>query len=90
LTFHSRRGPVRMKCIFCADTGWVCENHPRLPWEGPYGCDCGGAGCLVRPAISPKKAQRRDCPKVSKPRQTKTAAAIELGARPSRSYCGLG
>jgi hypothetical protein len=33
-----------MKCIFCADTGWVCENHPRRPWEGPYGCDCGGAG----------------------------------------------
>jgi hypothetical protein len=33
-----------MKCIFCADTGWVCENHSRRPWEGPYGCDCGGAG----------------------------------------------
>jgi hypothetical protein len=33
-----------MKCIFCADTGWVCENHPRRPWEGPHGCDCGGAG----------------------------------------------
>jgi hypothetical protein len=27
-----------MKCIFCADTGWVCENHPRRPWEGPHGC----------------------------------------------------
>jgi hypothetical protein len=33
-----------MKCIFCADTGWVCENHLRRPWEGPHGCDCGGAG----------------------------------------------
>jgi hypothetical protein len=33
-----------MKCILCADTGWVCENHPRRPWEGPHGCDCGGAG----------------------------------------------
>ena len=33
-----------MKCIFCADTGWVCENHPRRPWEGQYACDCGGAG----------------------------------------------
>jgi hypothetical protein len=33
-----------MKCIFCADTGWVCENHPRRPWEGPHACDCGGAG----------------------------------------------
>jgi hypothetical protein len=35
-----------MKCILCADTGWVCENHPRRPWDGPYGCDCGGAGAL--------------------------------------------
>jgi hypothetical protein len=33
-----------MNCIFCADTGWVCENHPRRPWEGPHACDCGGAG----------------------------------------------
>jgi hypothetical protein len=33
-----------IQCIFCADTGWVCENHPRRPWEGPYGCNCGGAG----------------------------------------------
>jgi hypothetical protein len=33
-----------LTCIFCADTGWVCENHARRPWEGPYACDCGGAG----------------------------------------------
>jgi hypothetical protein len=33
-----------MKCIFCADTGWVCENDPKRLWDGPHGCDCGGAG----------------------------------------------
>jgi hypothetical protein len=42
-----------VKCILCADTGWVCENHPRRPWEGPHGCDSGGAGMpgRARPAI---------------------------------------
>ncbi len=29
-----------MKCLLCEDTGWVCENHPDQPWQGP----CGGAG----------------------------------------------
>ena len=33
-----------MKCILCADTGWVCENDPRRPWDGQHGCDYGGAG----------------------------------------------
>ncbi|QOZ69132.1 hypothetical protein WN72_24535 [Bradyrhizobium arachidis] len=33
-----------MKCTTCADTGWVCENHPDRPWEGPQACSCGGAG----------------------------------------------
>jgi hypothetical protein len=33
-----------MKCILCADVGWVCENHPLRPWDRPHGCDCGGAG----------------------------------------------
>jgi hypothetical protein len=35
-------------CGACRDTGHVCENHPRRPWEGftppPECCDCGGAG----------------------------------------------
>ena len=34
----------------CADTGWVCENHPDRPWaqpgEYPNACDCcAGAPC---------------------------------------------
>ena len=33
-----------MKCLLCEDTGWVCENHPDRPRDGPRACDCGGAG----------------------------------------------
>jgi hypothetical protein len=36
----------RMKCLCCEDTGWVCENHPDQPWEGPHACSCGGAWML--------------------------------------------
>jgi hypothetical protein len=25
-----------MTCLACEDTGWVCENHPDQPWEGPH------------------------------------------------------
>ncbi len=24
--------------------GWVCENHPDRPWQGPRACPCGAAG----------------------------------------------
>jgi len=33
-----------MKCMVCEDVGWVCENHPDQPWDGPDACTCGGAG----------------------------------------------
>jgi hypothetical protein len=33
-----------MKCPLCEDSGWVCENHPKRPWEGEHACNCGGAG----------------------------------------------
>jgi len=33
-------------CKTCDSTGWVCESHKNLPFEGTSdnGCDCGGAG----------------------------------------------
>jgi hypothetical protein len=31
-------------CFRCDDCGWVCENHPERPWQGPNACECGGAG----------------------------------------------
>ena len=33
-------------CKNCDSTGWVCEDHENLPFEGmsDNGCKCGGAG----------------------------------------------
>lgn len=33
-------------CGNCADSGYVCENHPEHPWAGMVGGEecCGGAG----------------------------------------------
>lgn len=30
-------------CANCDNEGWVCENHPEVPWGFGEGC-CGGAG----------------------------------------------
>jgi hypothetical protein len=30
-------------CANCDGEGWVCEDHPEVPWNGGDGC-CGGAG----------------------------------------------
>lgn len=36
------------RCAYCDDTGWVCEDHADLPWDGVSSrfdaCSCGGAG----------------------------------------------
>jgi hypothetical protein len=28
-------------CYKCLGVGWVCENHPGLPWSDQRGCTCG-------------------------------------------------
>lgn len=38
------------KCKNCDSSGWVCENHEHLPWDGSSArsdaCGCGaGAPC---------------------------------------------
>src|SRR5260370_2008917 len=33
-----------MKCSVCEDCGWVCENHPYLPWQGEHAFKAGRAG----------------------------------------------
>ncbi len=37
-------------CANCDGDGWVCENHPEVPWRDGDGC-CGGAGapCVCNP-----------------------------------------
>jgi len=31
-------------CSLCDGGGWVCEEHPVQPWQGPNACTCGAAG----------------------------------------------
>jgi hypothetical protein len=33
---------INPNCPICGGLGWVCENHPHLPWtKAPRGCQCG-------------------------------------------------
>jgi hypothetical protein len=33
---------VKPNCPYCFGLGWVCENHPHLPWKDSLqGCQCG-------------------------------------------------
>jgi hypothetical protein len=52
-TFEEALGPANVECPHCEGWGWVCENHPDLPWESGSArdCGCGGAGmpCRCRP-----------------------------------------
>ena len=40
----------KIVCANCDGEGWVCENHPEVPWLDGDGC-CGGAGapCSCNP-----------------------------------------
>lgn len=40
------------ECLLCEGTGWVCEDHPEVPWD--EGACCGGAGmpCCCNPLHS--------------------------------------
>lgn len=46
-----------MECPACHDSGYVCENHPELPWAGvSSACDCAcecGAGMPCPGCCSP-------------------------------------
>jgi hypothetical protein len=41
---REKRAAIEHACLLCEDTGWVCEDHPDQPWEGPHACRCGAAG----------------------------------------------
>lgn len=42
-------------CANCDGEGWVCENHPEVPWIGGLQECCGGAGmpCSCNKASPP-------------------------------------
>jgi hypothetical protein len=54
-----------MTCARCHDCGSVCENHPR-PWDGPHGCDCGGAGMPCPACDMPEEGSAPRMPDGSK------------------------
>jgi len=43
----------KSKCANCDGTGWVCEDHPEVPWLYGENC-CGGAGspCACNPLLT--------------------------------------
>jgi len=50
-----------MKCANCDGEGWVCEDHPEVPWGDGHQC-CGGAGmpCKCNDAEPPWHFEARD------------------------------
>lgn len=48
------------QCANCDGEGWVCENHPEVPWGEGEGC-CGGAGqpCSCNPLSHYNKGQHQ-------------------------------
>lgn len=46
------------RCAACLDDGYVCEDHPGMPWEGLHGsveghAEHGGAGMPCPACCSP-------------------------------------
>jgi len=35
----------KLMCLRCAGSGWLCEEHPMLPWSHDEECDGGGVAC---------------------------------------------
>ena len=41
--------PLPISCAFCGGSGWLCADHPTLPWEHD-GCGAEGAPCVCNPS----------------------------------------
>jgi hypothetical protein len=53
-----------MICTVCEDSGWVCENHPYLPWgRARTLANAAALACLAPDAIRAMPKYRRDCRK---------------------------
>ena len=48
-----------IRCANCDGEGWVCEDHPEVPWMDGDGC-CGGAGqpCSCNPIHSSARKEK--------------------------------
>jgi hypothetical protein len=36
---------LKLICALCAGSGWLCDEHPSLPWSHDDRCDGGGIAC---------------------------------------------
>jgi len=52
---HSKQMSDESPCANCDGEGWVCEDHPEVPWANGKGC-CGGAGmpCVCNQTYPPR------------------------------------
>lgn len=64
-TIEESLGPANVECPRCEGVGWVCENHPDVPWPGMVsdeaerrhaeltgGCYAPGMPCACRPGAA--------------------------------------
>jgi hypothetical protein len=47
---------------WCADRGWVCEEHPGQPGQGEQACSCGAAGMSCPRCNTPAEGEQPGLP----------------------------
>lgn len=35
----------KLMCLVCRGSGWLCDEHPTLPWDHDDECDGVGIAC---------------------------------------------
>ncbi|HSB98708.1 MAG TPA: hypothetical protein VLE45_02255 [Burkholderiaceae bacterium] len=51
-----QRKQLKLICALCAGSGWLCDEHPSLPWSHDDGCEGGGIACRCNePATAPHR-----------------------------------
>jgi hypothetical protein len=45
---------LKLICAACRGSGWLCDEHPTMPWDHDHDCDGVGivCGCNVH-AVAP-------------------------------------
>ena len=36
---------LKLICPLCDGSGWLCDEHPTLPWSHDEDCEGGGVAC---------------------------------------------
>ncbi|KAB2873401.1 MAG: hypothetical protein IT503_01685 [Burkholderiaceae bacterium] len=40
-----QRKRLKLICSLCEGSGWLCDEHPDLPWSHDDDCEGGGIAC---------------------------------------------